>query len=272
MTDWPAPPLAPMLVFHMTTRFGLGMSAVLLLGALTLLSGCTVKTNGANGTNAAGGASNGAASSTSPSASHPGTTCGEVLECFETCDGTNASCEDDCIAKGSPEAKSGIEAIDRCLSENACEDMTCANEHCAAELNACSSAPKSSAGGDSPSANGSVPADLVGRWSHGSGGASIVYEIAADGAYHESSGMSLGDSCNGTTVWDAHGTVAFAAKTVTFQREGGTVTSESCSGKTDKPLAPETKTKSWTLDGGHLFTWDAAECADYKSCGVEFEK
>jgi hypothetical protein len=144
---------------------------------------------------------------------------------------------------------------------------------CRAEVDACRAQPPSDAnGGGGGAAGGSVPAALVGTWTSHGGGAVIVHTYGAAGSYHESSGLSSSGSCPMTTAFEIDGKVEFAAATVTYREVSGTSVTKTCSSEgSPKPVTPATVTKSWRLEGGVLYTWDAT-CNDYKTCAVQFTK
>jgi hypothetical protein len=208
---------------------------VVLAGAFAI-GGCS-STTSASGT-PDGGAANGNTESA--------LTCIGILECASTCGDDNTPCEDACVAKGTPDAKTGIDAIVACIDKFSCNDETCFQENCSTELATCV---KPAAGapltGDAPAGN--VPGDLVGKWySHGE-----LWEFRADGSVTHggtvnTSGCSTGNLESGTAV--ASGDTL----TVYFTEGGVSI----CGGDSSETYAPNTKTLTYKISTYHVDSGD----------------
>jgi hypothetical protein len=212
-------------------------------------------------------------SGSAPAAAPPsGVGCYEVSQCAMSCADTDDACNNACVAKGTDQAKSLVNAMMSCAQAHACTDGTCLSTNCAAAVEACRN-DRTPAASPAPSGGaGSVPPELVGTWSVQSGAATIVDTFNADGTYHEVSGLSTGDGCAITTSFDIQGTASFSASSVTFDQVSGSTSTQSCSSsKSTTPITPKSETKSWLLEGGTLYTW-TADCQDYKTCAIQFTK
>jgi hypothetical protein len=235
---------------------------------VSLAAACTLPT-GATG-NGSGGAAPTAADGGAPVAS--GISCAKVVECIGACANADSTCENACIAKGTDAAKTKVNALSTCITKNGCNDRSCVDASCKTEYDACANdtAPQAAPAGG----QGSIPVDLVGHWVASGGDAVIQYTFAADGSYSELSGLGGGfDNCPITNTWSINGTVNFDAQTVTFHKVSGLHTSKTCSSpETQEPITPEAETKSWKMEGGQLYTWQADQCQDPETCAVKFTK
>jgi hypothetical protein len=204
------------------------ISGVVIVGVFAV-GGCSSTTSSSSGATADGGASNGSVESA--------LTCIGILECASTCGDDNTPCEDACIGKGTPDAKTDIDAIVACIDKFTCEDEVCFRENCSSELATCV---KPAAGkpltGDAPAGN--VPGDLVGKWySHGE-----LWEFRADGSVThggtvDTSGCSTGNLESGTAVAN-EGTL-----TIYFTEGGVSI----CGGDSSETYAPNTKNLTYRL-------------------------
>jgi hypothetical protein len=241
-----------------------GLFGAVVVGVLAL-SGCTVNTGNASPSGTATPGSNTTETPTDGEGTS-GLTCYEIAECAAKCRNGDEACAEACIAKGSGEGKAAADALNACGTKHACADSECVATSCQAEIDACKAQ-----GSSKPAAGGSIPANLVGTWTSTGGGAYIVRTFNADGTYGETSVLTVSGSCESKQTYDIEGTAAFAATTMTLNRVSGTLTSETCSGKSTKDVTASTETKSWKLEDGVLYTW-AADCQDYKTCAVSFMK
>lgn len=140
-----------------------------------------------------------------------------------------------------------------------------------------SGAPSQTQTGEEPGAapspsSGSVPADFVGEW--WSTDSRISYVIGGDGAYEETKGMATPGACEMVYTWHIEGTLDVGDGVMTFNETSGTMLTKSCSGsETEKSIVPETKQRSWALEGGVLFVWgDDCSAANKETCAIQFEK
>jgi hypothetical protein len=121
--------------------------------------------------------------------------CSGILQCASTCN-DDATCENACLAAGSPAAQDSVNGLVKCASDNSCQDSTCFEENCGTELQACIAS--SGGAGDTLTGSapaGSVPADLVGRWIADD----VVFEFFADGTASFYTEVKTG-SCKTTSL------------------------------------------------------------------------
>lgn len=172
------------------------LPAVALLGAFTTVA-CSPSTTGSGAAPDGGAAASegGAGSSTRPLG------CSGIFECATSC-AEDDTCEDKCLAQGSPASQDAAKGVVTCATDNSCQDAECLQTSCRTELQACV-ASTSAAGdtfeGDAPAGN--VPSELVGKWHS----RDDVYEFRADGtaSYYtqaNTSGCSTTSLENGTAV------------------------------------------------------------------------
>ena len=184
-------------------------------------------------------------------------TCQDIVDCIGACPSSNTTCPDACNAKGSPKAQSDVLALLQCLVNNCSgSDTSCAGTACAGEVNACAqqsagaTLPSPSTGtGSSPSASGSVPANLVGTWSFVSSDGAMIYVFQADGSAFFSERLEFTDGyiCN-VTEENMSGKVAFSGNTMALNFTGGNDVSGPCGTvAVPKPLAPSQSIYTWRL-------------------------
>jgi hypothetical protein len=166
------------------------LPVVALVGVLAF--GCSSSTKG-SGASPDGGASatDGGAGAAGPRA----LTCSGILDCAGKC-ADDKTCEDACLAQGSPAAQESVNGLVACAEKNSCQDSACFQENCGSELQACvasSSATGETLTGSAPTGN--VPADLVGRWI----GDDNVFEFSADGTVTFYTEVKTG-SCKTTSL------------------------------------------------------------------------
>jgi hypothetical protein len=100
-----------------------------------------------------------------------------------------------------------------------------------------------------------LPEELVGRWvSTGSGGAEIIYEFAADGAY-KYAGVLLQQRDTGmfSFIRSAVGTVSVDGDVLTLRPDHGTEKLQDPdvpSASTEHPIETTEETLAWRIDGG----------------------
>jgi len=154
------------------------------LGVVGISTGCTTTTTGAAPDGGTGAVTSGADGGTAAAGS--ALSCLQILQCVADCASTDAACPDACAAKGTPDAQTQVGALADCINTQMCSDATCTQTKCGPSLSACvsASAPQAQgkplAAGDAP-AQGSVPANLVGTWTHTNYGATDRIVLNADG-------------------------------------------------------------------------------------------
>jgi hypothetical protein len=62
-------------------------------------------------------------------------TCGQIIQCLNTCNDGDTACFNNCRAKGSPAAQSAFNALLSCAQQ--CQDDACLETRCGAQLQAC---------------------------------------------------------------------------------------------------------------------------------------
>jgi hypothetical protein len=201
-----------------------------------MLLGVTVLALGCSATSAAGpdgGAPPDGAGPNDASA----LTCAGILECAGICGEEDEPCQQSCIAKGTPDAKTAVDAIVACITQFSCEDESCFRQNCSQELTDCVT-PVAGEPLSDAAPTGSVPGELVGKWySHGE-----LWEFRADGSLThggtvDTSGCSTGSLESGTAV-ASDGTL-----TVYFTEGGVSV----CGGSSSETYTPNTKTFTYRL-------------------------
>ena len=73
--------------------------------------------------------------------------CADILTCLQACGAANNECNEDCLARGTPEALAGFNAATECIQNSGCgpNDQACISAACNDEINACLNP-----GGDAP--------------------------------------------------------------------------------------------------------------------------
>ena len=66
-----------------------------------------------------------------------GITCDDVFLCFNQCPPNQRACTDACFAQGSPAAQSQVQAVGDCIVRHQCQEESCVNAMCIAEIEAC---------------------------------------------------------------------------------------------------------------------------------------
>lgn len=112
----------------------LDTAAVVALSVL-LAAGC-VAPLAAPTPSQAGGAST--ASPAAPAAS--GLSCRQIVQCIGDCSDTDAACSKACSDKGSSDGNAQYRVLAACIEQEKCTEATCAQDKCAASLNACTAA------------------------------------------------------------------------------------------------------------------------------------
>ena len=103
--------------------------SALLLGAFAV--GCSSATS--SGASPGGGTPDAGQGTTAAEALN----CVGILECASKCGDNNAPCEDACVAKGTPDAKTGVAGIVACIDQFKCADEACFEQNCSKELGVC---------------------------------------------------------------------------------------------------------------------------------------
>ncbi len=66
--------------------------------------------------------------------------CSEIFDCVDTCRDGDDACVEACVARGTSAAQSVVDDLLTCAQRNACNDETCLERRCQAELLACAGA------------------------------------------------------------------------------------------------------------------------------------
>lgn len=203
----------------------------------------------------------------------PALTCLGILQCAAKCS-TNA-CGDDCVSKGSADAKSQVTDLVTCYQNHMCMDSMCLQTNCNTQLETCVKSSNSSGGGMTITGSvpqGMVPASLVGTWAFISGYSSSDEEswtFNADGTatYAHTRDGSYG-GCTNLNIENRSGTVVADATSITFYVSSDTVTEMVCAVKSSpKPQQNKVYAYAYSFDdSGKLKIVDndcAAQYAGY---------
>lgn len=208
-----------------------------ILLALTMLAigaGCTASSTGANNAAATGGSANDAGTTQSAPG---GLGCNDILACVAKCSADDKACADACIAKGSPDGKGKANALGQCIEKNQCADSSCVKASCNSELTACVNSKTATSG--APAAQGSLPAELVGRWF----GRTEGYELHADGTIIHSIEVTTG-TCHTKTLDTGVAVVNGSSMTVSLT-SGSVVICDA-----PKAYEPSTHEYTWSIETG----------------------
>ncbi len=191
-------------------------SSYLVVLSTALAAGCAT-------TSAATGADGGAEGGAGGANDSVALTCPNVFECASKCPADDTTCEDACIAQGSPAAKDQVNAIVTCVTQNSCEDSACFEANCQSELKACVT-PAANSGQPLP-ANvppGSVPGDLVGSYASARFGETTRVSLLADGTgtYQTGNAARVG-SCVTTDSFFYTGNAVVTSDTITIYAAAG---------------------------------------------------
>lgn len=227
---------------------------VTVLAGLGLGAGCTIAPSSANpdgGTTVDGGAPDGSSTPT-------GTTCGEILECATKCPDPDEGdvCANGCVARGSAQGKSLVDALVACASQSGCKDSACLRSKCEGPVGACLAQSSAATQGEpgpapAPAPTGAFPADLVGIWSQVGLTNGSSFEFEADG---HTTQIYINESnylCHSKITVAASGTTAVSGSTLSFYRKEGTQTTITCDGPAKaSPMSPATLT--YAMERGKL--------------------
>jgi hypothetical protein len=128
----------------------------------------------------ASGGEAGLAEGTTPSA----ISCLQILQCVGDCADGDTACAEACVASGSPDAQTKAGALADCITAQSCTDATCIQTQCTTTLSDCVSSSTPTPEGkplEGTAPQGSVPADLVGTWTHVNFGETDRLVLNADG-------------------------------------------------------------------------------------------
>ena len=240
-------------------------SATLVLGALMAAAvalgatGCTPAQATPSGVDGGGA-----------TASAPGLSCLQVVQCAVDCGADNA-CADACGEKGTAEGTANATALAACIDTEQCTDPTCVKDKCAGPVDVCvssSAAPRTGTALEGSAPPGSVPSDLVGVWSGARNGQTERLTFNADGTGEwMSSDGSVQSACvsfnrtirTGNFVVTDTTITVYATKVVNSVQQCAPPASES-------PLPPVTELIDWHRDANDpasILIIDAACAAKY---------
>ena len=167
-------------------------------------------------------------------------TCVKVLQCATNC--SDSACEDACVARATPDAKTALTNLVACYQANACDGGDCVQTKCAAELSAC--AAQEDTGGkpvDTVPPGTAPPAALVGKWHsyYAPNAQTEDWTFNADGtaAHYSASAFTQASGCQWGGITDSTGTVVISGEKLTYYQTGGTAEESAC-GKTSTKPAP----------------------------------
>ena len=239
-----------------------------LLGVASVSTGCSSTTTGAGpdgGTPAVtnGGADGGAAAGGSA------ISCLQILQCVGDCASTDTACGDACVAKGSPEAQTQAGTLGDCLTKANCADATCAQADCGPSLNACVSTSAPQAQGkplasDGAPAQGSVPANLVGTWTHTNYGATDRIVLNADGTGSSYRGIAGGAAgCVTLDNSTEAGVTVVSSDTITIYATQVTNVEKDCSAPSVTTMGtPLVVQIAWSLKDPTTLVTVRVDCAE----------
>lgn len=194
--------------------------------------------------------------------------CQQILACATSaCADGGTACVDDCISKGTPTGKKAVVDLAQCYQNGGCQDSTCLETKCSAELQACLDDSKPSSSGvasDGGAPPGMIPAELVGTWTEvQSSGTEFNWVFSADGAarydmvYRGTFGscVTISDFRDvGTAVFDT------SAQTFTFYGTMSEQNTTKCGTPSTLPRSPETRSYTYRFVDAALRVIDAG-CA-----------
>jgi hypothetical protein len=245
------------------------LASVVLSLSLSALAGCSAgnasSTTSSSG-NGSGGGNGGSAAASS------GTTCSEILTCISNQSCNDQSCIDACIAKGSPDAQTAAKALDTCDTMNMCQDSSCLQTKCSAELSACQSQMNSGGSSGSTGAQnvppGSIPANVVGTWTAGNSadlGVEHQFVFDADGTASYLDASTESYSCGEKTiVTRSDGTGVVDASTITIYVATAKTTTTGCGMSNSVPESNDTLKYTYqSQQDGSVWVTDSKCAAQY---------
>jgi len=63
--------------------------------------------------------------------------CNEVFACFNECAEGDRACTDRCFERGTPSGQQAVSSIGACIQANGCQEQTCIDQNCQAEIAVC---------------------------------------------------------------------------------------------------------------------------------------